>query len=109
MGAGPKRRAGIEHHVDGIGIRHITPARTDPEPLTEAHRMKVFHPFALPVFIFDLLDPVTKTGAQQRMLRQFGGNRGHISFCIEQADNIGIAPQACFTRSGSYTGVSLVS
>ncbi|MFP3373466.1 hypothetical protein, partial [Pseudomonas sp. SIMBA_068] len=28
---------------------------------------------------------------------QFGGNRGHISFCIEQADNIGIAPLAGFT------------
>jgi hypothetical protein len=50
-----------------------------------------------------------ETGAQQRMLLQLGNDRFHIGFGIEQADNVGIAPQAGFPGSGSNTGVSCVS
>ena len=96
MRAGTEGQTRIEHHVDGIFIRNVAPARADPQPLTEAHRMEVIHPFPLPVFIFQLLDLMRESGAQQRVLLQLGNDRFHIGFGIEQADHVGVAPQPGF-------------
>lgn len=35
---------------------------------------------------------------QQRMLLQDGNHFFHVGFCIEQADNVGISPQASLAR-----------
>ncbi|MCS5932467.1 hypothetical protein LNQ03_20350 [Klebsiella pneumoniae subsp. pneumoniae] len=40
------------------------------------------------------------------MLLQLGNDRFHIGFSIEQADYVGIPPQAGFPGNGSNTGVS---
>lgn len=92
--------ARIEHHVDCVGIRHVTPARADPQALAEAHRVEVVHPLALPVLVFQLFYLVTETGAQQRVLFQHRHHLGHIGFRVVQTDHVGIAPQQGFTRQG---------
>ncbi len=98
MGACSECQARIEHHVNGIFIRHVAPAWADPQTLAKLHRMEVVHPLAFPVFVFKLFDFVRKTGAQQRMIFQNRDHFGHISFGIKQADDVGVAPQAGFTR-----------
>ena len=96
MGAGTKRQARVEHHVHGVHVRHITPARADPQTFTELHRVEVIHPLALPVFIFQLLDFMHKTNAQQRVIFQDRHDLFHVGFGIEQTNDISIAPQTGF-------------
>ena len=98
MRTGTKRQARVEHHVHGVFIRNIAPARANPQSLTKAHRVEVIHPLALPVFIFQLFDFMHETDAQQRMLLQNGDHLCHIGFGVKQTDNVRIAPQTGFTR-----------
>ncbi len=109
MGTGAERQTRIQHHVDGVFIGHFTPAWADPQTLTKLHRMEVVHPLAFPVFVFQLFNFMRETRAKQRMVFQNRHDLFHIGFCIEQADNVRITPQARFARSGSKTGVSCVS
>ena len=48
--------------------------------------------------VFQLFNLVRKTGTQQRVIFQNRDHFGHISFGIKQADDVGVAPQAGFTR-----------
>ena len=98
MSAGPKRQTRVQHHVDGILIRDIAPAWANPQTFTKAHRVEVIHPFAFPVFVFELFDFMREACTQQRMLLQDGNHFFHVGFCIEQADNVGISPQASLAR-----------
>ncbi len=98
VGAGAERQARIEHHVNRVGIGNVAPARADPQALTEAHRVEVVHPLALPVLVFQLFYLVAETGAQQRVLFQHRHHLGHIGFGVVEADHVGIAPQQGFTR-----------
>ncbi len=86
--------------MTAFGIRHVAPARADPQALAEAHRVEVIHPLAFPVFVFQLFDFVAETRAQQRVLFQHRDHLGHIGFGVKQADNVGIAPQPGFARQG---------
>ena len=96
MGTGAERQTRIQHHVDGVFIGHFTPAWADPQTLTKLHRMEVVHPLAFPVFVFQLFNFMRETRAQQRMVFQNRHDLFHIGFCIEQADNVRITPQARF-------------
>ncbi|VAU69222.1 Uncharacterised protein [Klebsiella pneumoniae] len=58
--------------------------------------MEVVHPLAFPVFVFQLFNFMRETRAQQRMVFQNRHDLFHIGFCIEQADNVRITPQARF-------------
>ncbi len=93
-----ERQSRVEHHVDGILVRNVTPAGTNPQTLAKTHRMEIIHPFAFPVFIFQLFDFMGKSGTQQRMLLQNRDNVFHVGFGVEQTDHIGIAPQTGFAR-----------
>src|SRR5207237_8134793 len=48
MSAGAECESRIERHDDGTGGADALVTRTYPEPVTEAHRMKVLEPLALP-------------------------------------------------------------
>src|SRR5437764_1220648 len=48
MSAGAECESRIERHDDGTGSADALVTRTYPEPVTEAHRMKVLEPLALP-------------------------------------------------------------
>ena len=90
MRTGTKRQARVEHYVNGVFIRHIAPARADPQAFTEAHRVEVIHPFALPVLVFQLFDFMHETGTQQRILLQHRDHFFHIGLGVKQADNVSI-------------------
>lgn len=60
--------------------------------------MEIIHPFALPVFIFQLFDFVREACAEQRMILQNRHDFFHVGFSIEQANHIGVAPQTRFAR-----------
>ncbi|MNZ79970.1 hypothetical protein D3C78_985890 [compost metagenome] len=96
MGTRTKCQAWIEHHVYGIGIRHIAPAWADPQTFAELHGMEIVHPLALPVFVFQLLDFMHKSRAQKWVIFQNRHDLFHVCFCVEQTNNIGITPQARF-------------
>ncbi|CSE36415.1 Uncharacterised protein [Shigella sonnei] len=60
--------------------------------------MEIIHPFALPVFIFQLFDFMREACAEQRMVFQNRHHVVHIGFSVEQTNHIGVAPQARFAR-----------
>lgn len=60
--------------------------------------MEIIHPFALPVFIFQLFDFMREARAEQRMVFQNRHHVVHIGFSVEQTNHIGVAPQARFAR-----------
>ena len=96
MGTGAERQTRIQHYVDRIFIGNVAPAWADPQTLTKLHWMEVVHPLAFPVFVFQLFDFMRETRAQQRMVFQNRHDLFHVGFCIEQADNVRITPQARF-------------
>ena len=98
MGAGTKRQTRIEHDVNRVFIRNLAPAWADPQTLAKLHGVEVIHPFAFPVFVFQLFDFVRKARAQQRVVFQNRDDLFHVGFSIEQANHVGIAPQAGFAR-----------
>ena len=98
MSACTKCQTRVQHHVDGVLIRHIAPAWANPQTFAKAHRVEVIHPFALPVFIFQLFNFMHEPRTEQRMLFQKGNDFFHVGFCIEQTRYIGVAPKAGFAR-----------
>ena len=98
VSAGTKGQSWIKHHIDCILIRNIAPARANPQAFAETHRVEVIHPLAFPVFIFQLFDFMREACAEQRMLLKDSNRFVHVAFCVEQTDNVGIAPQTGFTR-----------
>ncbi len=98
MGTGTEGQSRIEHHVDGLGIGDLTPARADPQATAKLHRVEVIHPLTFPVLIFDLFDLMAEVRAQRRMARQLSDHLGHLGLGIEQADDVGIPPQQGLAR-----------
>src|SRR5476649_2393630 len=82
MSSCSERQTGVEHYVHGGWVRHVSPARADPQALAETHWVEVIHPLTLPVFVFQLLDFMCKTFAQQRFVFQHGDHGGHIRFRV---------------------------
>ena len=103
MGTGPEGQPRIQHDVDGAWVRHITPARTDPQPFAKLHRVEVIHPFADPVLVFELLNLVGHLLAEVAL--EEGDDRGRIDFRIKQPGHHGLAPQLGLTRQRFVDGV----
>ena len=102
VGTGAEGQARVQHDVDRIGVRHVAPARADPEPLAELHGVEVIHPLAHPVLVFQLLDLVAHVFAEDLLEEGDGGSR--IGFGIEQSHYFGLAPERGFTGHGLIDG-----
>ncbi|MNS96940.1 hypothetical protein D3C72_1312580 [compost metagenome] len=102
VGAGTEGQTRIQHDVDRIRVRHVAPARADPEALAELHGVEVIHPLAHPVLVLQLLDLVADVFPEDLLEEGDGGRR--VGFGIEQPHHLGLAPERRFTRQWLVDG-----
>ncbi len=102
VGAGTEGQARIQHDVDRLGVRHVAPARADPESLAELHGVEVVHPLAHPVLVLQLLHLVAHVFPEDLLEEGDGG--GRICLGIEQAHDLGLTPERGLAGHGFIDG-----
>ncbi len=102
VGTGTEGQTRVQHDVDRIRVRHVAPARADPQAFAELHGVEVIHPLAHPVLVFQLLHLVAHVFAEDLLEEGDGG--GRIGFGVKQPHHFGLAPQRGLARHGFIDG-----
>ncbi len=105
MGTGAECEARIEVKSDDLAAGRPGIARTDPQPLAEAHRLAVSEPLALPGPVCNIDECMFRQVLHSKPISEIGAQGVDIQACVEQAADTQFPPQGYFARSRLELGV----
>ena len=89
MRARAKRQTRVHFHDHRVGVGHLLVVRTYPQPLAEAHGMKILQPFTLPSAVLDDSGVDERRGDAERFAQLAGGTvyPVHLLYAVLLSDD----------------------